>query len=295
MDVETLADYACETGENPLWHPDERALYWTDIPAGRLFRFDAVTGAHAPCYRGRPVGGFTLQADGALLLFRDRGNVAVFRPGAEPEPLIDAIPGLEATRFNDVIADPRGRVFAGAMSHGGAVNGHLYRIDPGGSWHVVSGPYGTPNGMGFSPDGRTFYFTDSGARRIYAFDYDVDSGALAGRRMLVETAEAEAAEIGKSDGMTVDAEGFLWSARWNGGHVLRLDPRGRIVRRIPMPARKISSVVFGGDDLGDLYVTSAGGHAKADEGAAAGALFRLRPGARGRPEFRSRIGLGLAP
>jgi D-xylono/L-arabinono-1,4-lactonase len=290
MPIEMLADYACAVGENPLWHPDERALYWTDIPAGRLYVYMPDSGTHRPCYEGRPVGGFTLEADGALLLFRDKGNVVRFREGTPEETVIASIPGLESTRFNDVIADPRGRVYAGTMSHGGGANGQLLRIDPDGSWRVVSEGYGTPNGMGFSPDGRLFYFTDSGTRRIYTFAYDAETGELAGRRLLVETPEDEAKTIGKSDGMTVDAEGMLWSARWDGGHILRLDPQGRILARIPMPARKISSVAFGGDTLEDLYATSAGGGAKATEGAAAGALFRLRPGVRGRPEFRSRMG-----
>jgi sugar lactone lactonase YvrE len=106
--AECIADYDCETGENPLWHSMERKLYWTDIPAGRIFRYDPATGIHEQCYQGRPVGGFTVQSDGCLLLFMDRGTVANWRDGILTEVLAE-IEDERNSRFNDVIADPRGR------------------------------------------------------------------------------------------------------------------------------------------------------------------------------------------
>ena len=142
--------------------------------------------------------------------------------------------------------------------------------------------------MGFTPDGRGMYYTDSLARNIYLFDYDVESGELSNQRVFVETPEGEG--FGP-DGMTVDAEGCVWSAIWDASSLVRYTPDGVEERRFRFPAKKVSSVTFGGGDYTDLYVTSAGGDDRAAEGDGAGALFRLSPGVQGVPEFRSRVGI----
>jgi len=283
-----VADYACHTGENPLWHPQEAVLYWVDIPRGRLFRYEPETGHHEAVFEGRPVGGFTVEADGSLLLFMDRGRVVRWRDGAAEAVVIEAIEAMASTRFNDVIADPAGRVFAGAMPAQGG-DGRLYRIDRDGTFEVVLEGIGTPNGMGFSADGATFYFTDTKARRIDAFDYEVRTGAISNRRPFIEV-PADPPE-GRPDGMTIDDRGRFWSARWDGGCVVAYDRQGREVERIPVPeVRKVSSVTFGGPELTQMYLTTAGGDRKAGEGAHAGALFRVDGVGRGRPEFHSRVG-----
>lgn len=289
--VEVIADTRCGTGENPLWHPDEKRLYWTDIPAGRLYRFDPADNSYEECYADRPVGGFTIQADGALLLFRDRGNVVRFHNDRITDTVIESLPDLDDTRFNDVIADPRGRVFAGTMPWGSGANGRLYRIDTNGAWQVVGDGYRTPNGMGFTEDERSMYFTDTGAFRIYRFNYDADSGLITDQTLFTETSASEAVVLGRSDGMALDLEGFIWSARWGGSRVVRYDPNGHITDQVTMPAQKISSVAFGGEDLSDLYATSAGGDHPDIDDPHAGALFRIKPGVCGRPEYRSRIGM----
>lgn len=291
MDIESVADYACRCGEGPLWHPAERRVYWVDIPAGRLFRLDPATGAHEAVYHDRPIGGFTLQADGALLLFRDRGNVAVWRDGRVRHTVIDAVPELAATRFNDVCADPEGGVFCGTMSAPG-LSGRLYRLDPGGQLTLLGDGYGTPNGMGFSPDGRTLYFNDSGTSRpvTYAFDYDRATGALANRRVFRDALAS--GDPGKPDGLAVDAAGCVWTGRWDGSALLRFTPDGARAESIPFPVRKISSLCFAGDDLRDIYATSAGGDHRDTDGARAGTLFRLRGAdAPGLPRNVSRIPL----
>ena len=124
---ELIADYACETGENPLWHPFEKRLYWTDIPKGHLFRYDPNFGHHERIYQGRPVGGFTFEADVGLLLFRDCGNIVLWRDGEFAE-IVSEIAAERDSRFNDVIADPAGRVFCGTMSRENS-KGSLYRLD----------------------------------------------------------------------------------------------------------------------------------------------------------------------
>jgi sugar lactone lactonase YvrE len=287
MEPELIADYQCVIGEGPLWHPGERRLYWIDIATGRMFRYEPATGRHELCYEGEIVGGFTIQADGALLLFMAKGAVKIWREGGLTT-VIDEIADERASRFNDVIADPAGRVFCGTIS-GPDHWGRLYRLDTDARLTAVVYDVGTSNGMGFTPDRKQMYYTDSHAREIYLFDYDQATGAISRRRLFVKVLEVEGE--GVPDGMTVDAEGYVWSARWGGSCLVRYTPEGVEERRIAFPAKKVSSVVFGGDDYADMYVTTAGGDHKDTEGAGAGALFRLRLGIRGVAEFPSRIGL----
>lgn len=285
MEPELVADYQCQVGEGPLWHPMERRVYWTDIPTGRMFWFEPSTGRHEQCYQGEVVGGFTVQADGALLLFMARGAVATWRDG-RLSSIVHEIPDERETRFNDVIADPAGRVFCGTMPTAQRP-GRLYRLDLDGSLTRVLDGIGISNGMGFTRDRRRMYYTDSRARKVYLFDYNQRTGAITRQRVFLETP----ADEGIPDGMTVDAEGFVWSARWDGSSLYRYTPRGVEELRVRFPAKKVSSVTFGGDDLTDIYVTTAGGQNKAEEGPGAGGLFRLRLGIKGLPEFLSRVGL----
>ena len=282
-ELELIADYACEIGENPLWHPLERRLYWTDISTGRLFRYDPASGEHEQFYQGRPVGGFTIQPDGSLLLFMDRGTIALLDDGALTQ-IVSEIPGEESSRFNDVIADPLGRVFCGTMSTSER-KGTLYRLERNGSVHPVLEGVGCSNGLAFTPDRRGLYYTDSFAREIYLFDYNIEDGSLCNQRVFTRFDEAN----GMPDGATVDAAGGLWSALWDGGCIVRLLPDSSVDKTINFPIRKTSSLIFGGDRYSDIYVTTAGGNNKAEDGKLAGALFRLSIGIEGLAEFSSRI------
>ncbi len=285
MVPELMADYRCETGEGPLWHPMERQVYWSDIPRGRIFRLNPFSRRHEQIYEGRIVGGYTIQSDGSLLLFMDRGSVAVWRDG-KLKYLVNEMEGETDNRFNDVAADPAGRVFCGTMPTD-TRSATLYRMDTDGSITTVLEGVGLSNGIGFSPDQKQMYYTDSLARKIYIFDYDIDSGDITNQRVFVETPD----DGSIPDGMTVDAEGYVWGARWDGSSLYRYNPDGEQVVQIQFPAKKVSSVIFGGVDLTDMYVTTAGGGNKAEEGPGAGGLFRLNVGIQGKPEFLSRVGL----
>ena len=285
MQPEMIADYRCVTGEGPMWHPMEQRLYWVDIPTGRMFRYEPATGRHEQFYQGDVVGGFTVQADGALLLFMERGAVRIWKDGALTT-IIHEIPDERETRFNDVFTDTEGRVFCGTMSTRERL-GRLYRLDTDGSIHLLLEGIGVSNGMGFTPDRKRLYYTDSSKREIYVFDYDAPTGVISNQRLFVRTPEGE----GIPDGMTVDAEGYVWSARWDGGHVFRFSPEGQEVMRVAVPAKKVSCVTFGGPDYTDMYVTTAGGNAKDTDGEGAGALYRVNLGIRGVPEYLSRVGL----
>ncbi|MBD2054936.1 SMP-30/gluconolactonase/LRE family protein [Oculatella sp. FACHB-28] len=278
-----LVDCQCENAEGPLWHPIEQCLYWTDIPAGHLYRYDPITNTSEQIYEGEPVGGLTIQVDGSLLLFKARGAIARWHNG-KITTIIEQLEEERETRFNDVIADPAGRVFCGTMPTPDRL-GRLYRLDPDGSLTKLLEGIGVSNGMGFTLDRKQLYYTDSPTRKIYLFDYDQATGAISNQRVHIETPESE----GVPDGMTIDAAGYLWSARWDGGHLFRYAPDGTEVLRIPFPAKKITSVTFGGTDYITIYVTTAGGDNRAEEGSGAGAVFHFNSGIQGVPEFFSNI------
>ena len=281
-----VADTRCLTGEGPMWHPTERAVYWVDIPEGLLYRFDVATGTYAVVYRADGMlGGYTFQADGGILTFESKGAIHVVRNGKIERTIHADIPAEREGRFNDVIADPEGRVFCGTMPIGDRP-GKLYRLDRDGSLHVAFEDAGLSNGMGFTLDLKQMYHNDSSENRITTVsEYDRATGALSNRRVIFHPGPAD----GLPDGMTVDAEGYIWSAQWDGACLLRLDPAGNIVRRVHFPAKKVSSITFGSDGLRDAFVTTAGGGNRAVEGDGAGALFRADLGVAGRPEFLSRV------
>jgi D-xylono/L-arabinono-1,4-lactonase len=283
QEPEVIADYACEVGENPLWHRLEKRLYWCDIPTGRIFRYDPATRVHEQCYQGRIVGGFTIQTDGSLLLFMDCGTIALWREGDLAE-IVPEIPIERASRFNDVIADPRGRVFCGTMSTEES-RGRLYRLDCDGSLHLLLENIECSNGMAFTLDQKGFYYTDSLAHKIYFFDYEIENGTLSNQRVFADFGEAD----GLPDGATVDSNGNLWSALWDGSAIVRFFSDGQIGGRIALPTPKVASLTFGGKDFSDIYITTAGGNKKEENGELAGALFRIKTKMRGIPEFFSRI------
>lgn len=292
--IEPLADYQCICGENPLWHDTEQVFYWTDIPTGRLFRYDPATGQHENFYKDRSVGGFTFQADDSLLLFMDRGTVAEMRDGKITRHLIEEIPDERESRFNDVMADPEGRVFAGTMPVKGDNPrlGRLYRIDPDGSYRILLEGIGCSNGMGFTPDGQHMYYTDSTVRKIYLFDYDRATGDLTNQRVFFELPENPDRHT-VPDGMTVDCEGYVWSALWGGQAILRINPQGEVVQRVEMPAINITSLCFGGRQFEQAYITTATAGTKPDDpgNEHGGKLLRADLGVKGAKECRSRIGL----
>lgn len=291
MTVELVADSQCVLGEGPLWHPDEKRLYWLDILSGKMLRYDPSANSYKTIYQGALIAGFTLQEDGALLLFGDHGSIRRWKNG-QFTTLVESIPGEEDHRFNDVITDPAGRVFCGTLNYSQTKPGRLYRLDLDGTLTQVLDGIGVSNGMGFSPDHRFMYYTDSPAQKVYRFDYDAASGALSNQQVFARISEPEVFP----DGLTTDAEGGVWSALWGGHSIIRYNPDGTIDRRVELPAAHVTSAIFGGDDLSDLYITTAtgtldttpSGERKAPA-PGVGGLYRIRPGVSGLPDFRSKV------
>ena len=293
MEPELIVDYKNFVGEGPQWNPFDRHLYWLDIEQGRIYRYEPSTGSHGLFFETDVmIGGMTLQTDGTWVLFMSKGAIAVLRDG-KLDHIFDGLPGQERNRFNDVIADSAGRVFCGTMGQAsaravtGELRGNFYRLDTDGSIHTVHEGTRIPNGMGFTADRKAMYYTESMDYRIYKYDYDEATGAISNRRTFVQVPS----DGGLPDGMTVDSEGYVWSASAGGSALKRFTPDGAQERTIEFPAKMVSSVTFAGDGLDEMYVTTIGGNKKDDMGPGAGALFRLKLGIRGVPEYYSRIGL----
>ena len=281
-----LVDMPCETGEGPLWHEDEGALYWLDIPTGRLFRYDPESKSNELAYQhNAEVGGFTIQDDGSLLLFCSAGRVVRWRDG-DVRVVLDEIPAERENRFNDVIADTEGRVYCGTLAYDGGP-ARLYRLERNGSMTMLFDDLGLSNGMGFTADGRTMFHTDTNFRVIYRLDYDRETGAITNRTPLVRTPK----ENGAPDGMAVDATGAIWSARYGGNGLFRYTVDGELTGVVPIPVKNVTSVAFGGPDYRTVFVTTAtGGEPRGEEtGRFAGSLFSVDLGVRGKPPFQSRI------
>jgi D-xylonolactonase len=274
-----------QLGENPLWDASRQVLFWTDINAGELHVWREGMIKERPIYTGPKVGGFTLESDGALLLFRVN-DLARFDPDTGDCRSMRTFTDPGTERFNDVMADPAGRVFAGTIGHT-KDSGGLFRFDPDGSVHPLFRGTGVSNGMGLSPDGRTFYWTCSTTNHIFAFDYEAATGALANRRVFYA---AKAEEEGTCDGLCVDANGDIWSARWD-GHCLRHHaPDGKVIGEIAVPASRVTSCCFGGKQAKTLFITSARG--ETDPGyCEAGSVFTAEVKTAGLPRHCSRLAL----
>ncbi|MFC4360403.1 SMP-30/gluconolactonase/LRE family protein [Halobium salinum] len=292
---ELVVDVECETGEGPLWHPDERRLYWCDIPNGRVYRYDPDAGDHELVYEDADerIGGFTIQADGSLLLFQEAGAVRRLDQGSGTvDVAVEPDPDRFHERFNDVVADPEGRVFAGVMPDTDRdLPGRLFRLDTDGTFERVREECVLPNGMGFSGDLSSFYFTDTGEVDpdhpgcVYRYDYDRATGEISNPETFFDASGIE----GMPDGLTVDTEDRVWSAFWEGHKLLRVAPDGTRERTVEFPPRKVSSVTFGGDGYDTAYVTTACEEGREREGDGAGGLFRVDLDATGREEFRSDV------
>lgn len=275
--VEPIVNYHCTLGENPLWNERDQALYWADIDNGKLYRYYPATGKHECFYSGEVVGGFTFQQDDSLLLF-EKNRIARLLPDGRREVLRENIDS-GMSRFNDVMADPEGRVYAGTIGKDAA----LFLVERDGSVKLLFRGTTCSNGMGFTPDLKQMYWTCTTRRTIFRYDYDRKTGALTGETAFHVAKPGE----GAPDGMTVDTDGNVWTTRWDGYSLLELSPAGEIKQKIEFPVAKVSSVAFGGKDLDEAYLTTAGGKAGTDT--ADGTLYRVRGLAKGRQEFRSRV------
>jgi len=232
-----------ELGEGPLWHPDEQALYWVDLLRGQVYRLDPFTHEVQQWAVGEMVGCLGLHQGGGLVM-ANRSSIATWAPSGTRRVIVTLDPSQVGDRFNDGAVDPQGRFWVGSMSAQG--QGVLIRVDADHSVHTLKTGVSIGNGIGWSPDRRTMYFTDSTRCAIYAYDFDPVTGSMSHERVFVDVRPDQA---GVPDGLTVDRDGCIWSARWDGWKVVQYDPQGKVMQEVRLPVQRPTSCMFGGPNL----------------------------------------------
>lgn len=282
--IECVAETGDRLGETPLWCDVTERLWWIDIENPRLHSYDPATGERETVvlpgiYAGTQAltrAGDRLLAEGLTLYTRD-ADTGHRRDLVSPEHRLD-------NRLNDGRVDARGRFWVGTMDNGlSRPNGSLYRVDTDGVATCMESGVIVSNGIAFSPDGKTLYFTDTRRYTSYAYDLDLDDGVITNRRVFADYS----ATGDRPDGACVDVDGCLWAAFFAGGRIVRYRPDGRIDRTIALPITNPTCLAFGGRDLKTLYVTTARKFLSEEQLAAeplAGALLAIEGAGEGLPE-----------
>lgn len=290
---EVISDYAYLCGESPMWDSVKNEFWWSDMLSGCIYKYNPREGSIRKAAEGKNVSGFTMNRGGGLVCACHQG-LYLWDDKNGFRLVADTHKG-DFLRSNDAIADAKGRFLFGTTFYGpeNASDyplGKLYKVEKNGSIHILEEGVHLSNGLGFSPDNRILYYTDTVLRIIYAYDYDLEKGSVSNRRIFVKVPDNE----GIPDGMTVDAEGYVWSAQWYGSCIVRYDPEGKVDRYVRTPALQTSSLVFGGEDLTDIYVTSAAKSVRLHVAPAGynfnasdfgGPVYRYNFGIKGRAEY----------
>lgn len=279
--LEVAVEARARLGEGPVWDDRTRSLFWVDIYNHRVHQFFPDREIDRIFEVGDVVGCVALTGTDSLLLGLRNELARLDTATGEVERLIMIEEDKPRNRVNDGKCDPQGRFWVGTMSRNEG-EAALYRYDPDGSLHTMETGLTVSNGPGWSPDGKTFYLTDSPKKTIYAYDFEAESGEIRNRRVYAELGGDDSAP----DGLTVDTEGYVWTALWDGSCVLRLDPDGNEVLRVPLPVQRPTSCAFGGPDRRQLYITSASvelSEEELEESFHSGDLFRLDTDVTGLP------------
>ncbi len=272
-------------GEGPVWKREDGSLWWTDIHGRSLHRLELASRRREVFPVPERIGSVAfIEGDQRLLAAFETG-IGRYTPG---DDAIDWIARPESRgsgrRFNDGRVDRHGRFWVATMvedeARAGAGSASLYRLDAQGNLEVQQAGVMIGNGLCNSPDGATLYFADSPRQMIHAYDLDAGTGALSNRRLFAKVTE------GYPDGAAIDSKGFLWSARWGAGSLVRHAPDGSVVETVALPVSQPTCIAFGGDDFRLMFVTSAKEDTSGEP--LAGALLILATDVPGLPECRWR-------
>ena len=286
IDPELAVEKRALVGEGSLWDPNSKILYWVDILSHELYLYDPATGQNRTIPTCQSVGTVVPRKSGGVALSLHNGFAALDLDTEKITPIADPERDIPANRFNDGKCDPAGRFWAGTMEFNGATDqGALYCLDIDHSVAKKVEPVSISNGIVWSADNSTMYYIDTPLNTVRAYDYDVDTGNISNERVAIEHQGGE----GHFDGMSIDEEGMVWIALFGGWGVQRYNPaNGELLRSIRLPVEQTTSCAFGGENLDELYVTSAA--IGLDDAALAaqplsGALIVIDPGVRGVPAF----------
>jgi len=279
-----VLDIRAQLGEGPVWSSRDQALYWVDINAPSLNRFDPATGRNVAMPMPESIGCFALRQPAGFIVALRGGIWLAGADGALGRRIADAPYDPAHHRFNDGRCDRQGRFFAGSMNEKrDAATAALWRVDADGAMTRVLAGMTISNGLAWSPDGRTMYHADTPTHTVRAFDYDIATGTPSRPRVFAQWT----GETDRPDGGAVDSAGNYWTAFYRGGRVLQISPRGQTLAEYPIPAMCPTMCAFGGADLATLYVTTARQMRDADELARlphSGGIFAMRVPVPGLPE-----------
>ncbi|HMI01398.1 MAG TPA: SMP-30/gluconolactonase/LRE family protein [Pedobacter sp.] len=250
-----VTSHMCILGESPVWDARNRRILWVDITEGRIHQFFPENKKHKATNIGQMIGAICLTTSGGLIAALQNGFATVDLEKGTIRHIEDPEVHLPGNRFNDGKCDPKGRFWAGTMAFSNKANaGSVYVLEQDLSVSLKIKGVSCSNGMAWSPDHTTFYYIDTPTRKVVAYDFDIAAGAISNRRTVINFPESE----GYPDGMTIDTDGMLWIAMWDGWKVTRYDPAtGELIQSILLPVAKVTSCVFGGENLQDLYITTA--------------------------------------
>lgn len=284
--IETIVQSRDQLGETPLWCERTRRLWWIDIEQPRLQSFDPATGAHHGIEMpGTYLGSQALTRSGSRIVAIDLELRLFDTETGTTTPFAVVEQGVD-NRLNDGRVDSRGRLWIGTMDNQlHRPNGSLYRVDPDGAVTKMADDVIVSNGIAFSPEGTTLYFTDTRRHVSWTFDLDLGDGAITNRRVFADYS----ATGDRPDGACIDVDGCLWTAFFAGGRIVRYRPDGAIDRQIALPVTNPTCLCFGGKDMKTLYVTSATKFLTPEQRAAellAGSLFAIEGVGQGLPENR---------
>ncbi len=289
--IQAISEKKYLLGENPLWNRQEQTLWWTDVYNKCIYSYNPLNNSITERVKGLSVSSFAFIKNYGLIC----GCLEGLYLWNQKEGFIKITDNHEGDilSINDGIADARGRFLFGTNYYDCRSNykpGKLFIIDINGEISVLDEGIHLSNGLGFSRDNSLLYYTDSVARSIYRYQYDLKRGTVSNKSKFINVPHTE----GIPDGLTVDDEDYVWSAQWYGGCIIRYDPDGVVNRKIEIPAKQVASLTFGGNEMTDIYITTASENWKSpvappgydyEKGNIGGQLYRCNTGIKGKPDY----------